>query len=198
MPAGAAVQPPSSSSRAHRRESYRSNNLNAGENQRTDDNMPASRESDSRHRRRRRRDDWVRTSNENILYRLDAPVADASAAAVPVTAADDSADPVSRIPTPPIGPRRTRPHSIHVVSYPSGYVPRELRTRTSSPRSSRARIESGSSPAPSTPRSSRLTTSAHPSTRTELPVRLALTRLFQSLASNSVSSVDVPQHSAFP
>ncbi|KAJ4854354.1 uncharacterized protein T069G_11333 [Trichoderma breve] len=197
MPAGAAVQPPSSSSRAHRRESYRSNNLNAGENNRTDDNMPASRESDSRHRRRRRRDDWVRTSNENILYRLDAPVADASAAAVPVTAADDSADPVSRVPTPPIGPRRTRPHSIHVVSYPSGYVPRELRTRTS-PRSSRARIESGSSPAPSTPRSSRLTTSAHPSNRTELPVRLALTRLFQSLASNSVSSVDVPQHSAFP
>ncbi|OPB41024.1 hypothetical protein A0O28_0107210 [Trichoderma guizhouense] len=198
MPAGAAVQPPSSSSRAHRRESYRSNNNNASENQRTDDNMPASRESDSRHRRRRRRDDWVRTSNENILYRLDAPVADASAAAVPVTAADDSADPVSRIPTPPIGPRRTRPHSIHVVSYPSGYVPRELRTRTSSPRSSRAWIESGSSPAPSTPRSSRLTTSAHPSNRTELPVRLALTRLFQSLASNSVSSVDVPQHSAFP
>ncbi|UKZ78954.1 hypothetical protein TrVFT333_006703 [Trichoderma virens FT-333] len=124
MPAGAAVQPPTS--RAHRRESYRSNNLNAGENQRTNDNMPASRESDSRHRRRRRRDDWVRTSNENILYRLDAPVADASAAAVPVTAAEDSADPVSHSPTPLIGPRRTRPHSIHVVSYPSGYVPLDV------------------------------------------------------------------------
>ncbi|KAL7935774.1 hypothetical protein V8C35DRAFT_261892 [Trichoderma chlorosporum] len=195
MPAGAAVQPPTS--RAHRRESYRSNNLHASENQRTDDNMPASRESDSRHRRRRRRDDWVRTSNENILYRLDAPVADASAAAVPVTAAEGSADPVSRFPAPPIGPRRTRPHSIHVVSYPSGYVPRELRTGTS-PHSSRARTEPGSSPAPSTPRSSRLTSVAHPSNRTELPVRLALTRLFQSLASNSVSSVDVPQHSANP
>ncbi|PTB65108.1 hypothetical protein BBK36DRAFT_1204213 [Trichoderma citrinoviride] len=114
--------------------------------------MPASRESDSRHRRRRRRDDWVRTSNDNILYRPDAPVADASAAAVPVAAADDSVDPVSRPPTPPIGPRRTRPHSIHVVSYPSGYVPRELRTGTS-PHSSRARLESGGSPAPSNPRS---------------------------------------------
>ncbi|KAL6859554.1 hypothetical protein J3F83DRAFT_763324 [Trichoderma novae-zelandiae] len=196
MPAGAAVQPPSS--RTHRREPFRSNNLHAAESQQTDDNMPASRESDSRHRRRRRRDDWVRTSNDNILYRPDAPVADASAAAVPVAAADDSADPVSRLPTPPIGPRRTRPHSIHVVSYPSGYVPRELRT-SNSPHSSRARLESGASPAPGTPRSSRPSASSHPSGRTsELPVRLALTRLFQSLASNSVSSVDVPQHNAFP
>ncbi|TFB06085.1 hypothetical protein CCMA1212_001403 [Trichoderma ghanense] len=122
---------PPSSSRPRRREPIRTDSYHAAESQQTDDNMPASRESDSRHRRRRRRDDWVRTSNDNILYRPDAPVADASAAAAPVAAADDSVDPVSRIPTPPIGPRRTRPHSIHVVSYPSGYVPRELRTGTS-------------------------------------------------------------------
>ncbi|KAK1241872.1 hypothetical protein MKX07_007695 [Trichoderma sp. CBMAI-0711] len=190
MPAGAAVQPPSSSQRTRRREPTRTDSFHAAESQQTDDNMPASRESDSRHRRRRRRDDWVRTSNDNILYRPDAPVADASAAALPVAAADDSVD--------PIGPRRTRPHSIHVVSYPSGYVPRELRTGTS-PHSSRARLESGGSLAPSAPRSSRPSASLSSNARTsELPVRLALTRFFQSLASDSVSSVDVPQHTAFP
>ncbi|UKZ97009.1 uncharacterized protein TrAFT101_011777 [Trichoderma asperellum] len=197
MPAGAAVQPPPS--RTHRREQCRSNSnhLHAAENQYTDDNMPASRESDSRHRRRRRRDDWVRSSSGNILYRLDAPVADASAAAA---AADDPADPIDQqLPAPLIGPRRTRPHSIHVVSYPSGYVPRELRTRTS-PHSSRTRISSTSgSPAPGTPRSSsRFSALAQSNRPPELPVRLALTRLFQSLASNSLSSVDIPEHNAFP
>ncbi|KAH6603644.1 arrestin-related trafficking adapter [Trichoderma cornu-damae] len=162
--------------------------------------MPASRESDSRHLRRRPRDDWVRTSSGNILYRPDAPVASASAAAVAapvIAAAEDSPDSVSRFPTPPIGPRRTRPHSIHVVSYPSGYVPRELRASTS-PSTSRARINStGSGPGHGTPRSSRLAALA-PTARNELPVRLALTRLFQSLASNSLSSVDIPEHNAFP
>ncbi|RFU79360.1 arrestin-related trafficking adapter [Trichoderma arundinaceum] len=191
MPAGAAVQPPSS--RTHRREPHRSNSLTVAESQQTDDNMTASRESDSRHRRRRRRDDWVRTSSGNILYRPDAPVADASAAAaVPAAAAaaEDSADPVQRFPTPPIGPRRTRPHSIHVVSYPSGYVPRELRARTSS--------STGTGTSHGTPRASSRLTAAAPTSRNDLPVRLALTRLFQSLASNSLSSVDIPQHNAFP
>ncbi|KFA77517.1 hypothetical protein S40288_04248 [Stachybotrys chartarum IBT 40288] len=30
-------------------------------------------------------------------------------------------------PTPLIGPRRTRPHAIHIVTFPQGYVPRDLR-----------------------------------------------------------------------
>ncbi|KAF5248188.1 hypothetical protein FAUST_371 [Fusarium austroamericanum] len=32
-----------------------------------------------------------------------------------------------RFPAPLIGPRRSRPQAIHIVSYPSGYVPKELR-----------------------------------------------------------------------
>ncbi|KAM0561446.1 hypothetical protein ACHAPJ_003327 [Fusarium lateritium] len=34
----------------------------------------------------------------------------------------------SRFPAPLIGPRRSRPQAIHIISYPSGYVPRELRS----------------------------------------------------------------------
>lgn len=34
------------------------------------------------------------------------------------------------LPAPHIGPRQRRPHSIHIVSYPSGFVPHELRTKT--------------------------------------------------------------------
>ncbi|KAI5457629.1 hypothetical protein BGZ63DRAFT_427668 [Mariannaea sp. PMI_226] len=33
----------------------------------------------------------------------------------------------ARFPSPPIGPRRSRPQAIHIVSYPSGYIPRDLR-----------------------------------------------------------------------
>ncbi|CAG7556223.1 unnamed protein product [Fusarium equiseti] len=32
-----------------------------------------------------------------------------------------------RFPAPLIGPRRSRPQAIHIVSYPSGYIPKELR-----------------------------------------------------------------------
>ncbi|RYP49619.1 hypothetical protein DL768_004740 [Monosporascus sp. mg162] len=32
-----------------------------------------------------------------------------------------------RFPTPHIGPRQRRPQSIHVISYPPGYIPSELR-----------------------------------------------------------------------
>ncbi|PSR77066.1 hypothetical protein BD289DRAFT_378138 [Coniella lustricola] len=35
------------------------------------------------------------------------------------------------LPAPQIGPRYPRPHSIHIVSYPSGFVPPDLRPRTS-------------------------------------------------------------------
>ena len=34
-------------------------------------------------------------------------------------------------PTPPIQPRERRPHSIHIVSYPAGFIPHELRQRPS-------------------------------------------------------------------
>lgn len=33
------------------------------------------------------------------------------------------------LPAPHIGPRQRRPHSIHIVSYPSGFVPHELRPK---------------------------------------------------------------------
>lgn len=38
------------------------------------------------------------------------------------------------LPAPHIGPRQRRPHSIHIVSYPSGFVPHELRPRAGSAR----------------------------------------------------------------
>lgn len=34
------------------------------------------------------------------------------------------------LPAPHIGPRQRRPHSIHIVSYPSGFIPHELRPKT--------------------------------------------------------------------
>lgn len=34
------------------------------------------------------------------------------------------------LPSPRIGPRQRRPHSIHIVSYPSGFIPHELRPKT--------------------------------------------------------------------
>ncbi|KAF5018095.1 hypothetical protein F66182_9934 [Fusarium sp. NRRL 66182] len=41
--------------------------------------------------------------------------------------------PAQRFPAPLIGPRRSRPQAIHIISYPSGYVPRELRPNSSRP-----------------------------------------------------------------
>lgn len=34
------------------------------------------------------------------------------------------------LPSPHIGPRQRRPHSIHIVSYPSGFIPHDLRPKT--------------------------------------------------------------------
>lgn len=42
-------------------------------------------------------------------------------------AAANNANP--SLPAPHIGPRQRRPHSIHIVSYPSGFVPHELRPK---------------------------------------------------------------------
>ncbi|POR33409.1 Putative arrestin-related trafficking adapter C2D10.04 [Tolypocladium paradoxum] len=75
--------------------------------------MPASRQN------RQRNGNWIIADSGNIFYRADSAV-DRSAAA---------ASPSPRFPTPLIGPRRTRPHAIHIVAYPPGYVPRELRPK---------------------------------------------------------------------
>ncbi|KAH7308034.1 hypothetical protein B0I35DRAFT_399328 [Stachybotrys elegans] len=42
-------------------------------------------------------------------------------------------------PVPLIGPRRARPHAIHIVTYPSGYIPRDLRKDLISSDRSKAR-----------------------------------------------------------
>ncbi|KAF4984926.1 hypothetical protein FDECE_16968 [Fusarium decemcellulare] len=60
-----------------------------------------------------RRSNWV-TSYDNVYYR-------------PRLTKKPSSLSIARFPSPLIGPRRSRPQAIHIVSYPSGYVPRELR-----------------------------------------------------------------------
>ncbi|KHO01204.1 arrestin domain containing protein [Metarhizium album ARSEF 1941] len=70
----------------------------------------------SRQQRRRRSGPWLETNSTGIFYRPEAHI--------------DICRPPSQeecLPTPLISPRRSRPHAIHVVTYPSGYVPRELR-----------------------------------------------------------------------
>ena len=59
-----------------------------------------------------RRSNWVTTNCGNIYYRPRNSDREASRA---------------RLPRPLIGPRRTRPNSIHIITYPSGYVPKDLR-----------------------------------------------------------------------
>ncbi|KAF4453971.1 putative arrestin-related trafficking adapter C2D10.04 [Fusarium austroafricanum] len=60
-----------------------------------------------------RRSAWV-PSHDNIYYRPRLNKKKSVAA--------------DRFPAPLIGPRRSRPQAIHIVSYPSGYIPRELRS----------------------------------------------------------------------
>ncbi|KAF5966504.1 arrestin-related trafficking adapter [Fusarium coicis] len=62
-----------------------------------------------------RRSAWV-PSHENIYYRPRLNKKKSVSA--------------GRFPAPLIGPRRSRPQAIHIVSYPSGYVPRELRAES--------------------------------------------------------------------
>lgn len=69
---------------------------------------------------KQRRSNWI-TAHENIYYR-------------PSLSKKKSASlNVARFPTPLIGPRRARPQAIHIVSYPSGYIPRELRPENQPP-----------------------------------------------------------------
>ncbi|KAH7144385.1 hypothetical protein B0J13DRAFT_43942 [Dactylonectria estremocensis] len=67
-----------------------------------------------------RRSNWI-TANENIFYRPRLHKKKSASLAV------------ARFPSPLIGPRRARPQAIHIVSYPSGYIPRELRPENQPP-----------------------------------------------------------------
>ncbi|PFH62296.1 hypothetical protein XA68_14291 [Ophiocordyceps unilateralis] len=62
---------------------------------------------------RSRNGNWVISSGGNVFYRIDGR----------------AQPPVPALPAPLIGPRRTRPHAIHIITYPPGYVPRELRPK---------------------------------------------------------------------
>ncbi|KAG5981901.1 hypothetical protein E4U55_002542, partial [Claviceps digitariae] len=66
------------------------------------------------HPRRRRSASWLPTNNSGIYYR-------------PETPADQQRSLPEHLPAPLIGPRRNRPHAIHIVTFPAGYIPRELR-----------------------------------------------------------------------
>lgn len=70
-----------------------------------------------------RRGNWITANCGNIYYR-------------PRSKPKKSAPAAPRFPRPLIEPRRTRPQAIHIVTYPSGYVPHDLRPK---PESSRAR-----------------------------------------------------------
>ncbi|TWU72385.1 hypothetical protein ED733_004242 [Metarhizium rileyi] len=82
----------------------------------------------SQQQRQQRPGSWLATNNTGIFYRPGPHVARRP----PSTEC---------FPTPLISPRRTRPHAIHVVTYPPGYVPRELRPdpKANRERSHRAR-----------------------------------------------------------
>ncbi|KAJ3486691.1 hypothetical protein NLG97_g6562 [Lecanicillium saksenae] len=70
---------------------------------------------ETRNRTGQRSGPWIIAESGNIFYRPDW--------LIPI----ESASSTERFPTPLIGPRRTRPQAIHVISYPSGYIPRDLR-----------------------------------------------------------------------
>ncbi|RDA94502.1 hypothetical protein CP533_2736 [Ophiocordyceps camponoti-saundersi (nom. inval.)] len=65
---------------------------------------------------RSRNGNWVISSGGNVFYRIDGRAQPS----------------VPALPAPLIGPRRTRPHAIHIITYPPGYVPRELRPKAPS------------------------------------------------------------------
>ncbi|KAG6165502.1 hypothetical protein E4U11_000341, partial [Claviceps purpurea] len=78
--------------------------------------MPALRQHQHQHQhpRRRRSASWLPTNNSGIYYR-------------PESLADQQRPLPDHLPAPLIGPRRSRPHAIHIVTFPPGYIPRELR-----------------------------------------------------------------------
>jgi arrestin-related trafficking adapter 3/6 len=58
---------------------------------------------------------WINSSGGNVYYR---PRLTNKAS-------------TARFPRPQFAPRRTRPHAIHIITYPPGYVPYDLRPRAS-------------------------------------------------------------------
>lgn len=95
--------------------------------------MPVSRS----RQRRSRSGAWVVANRGNVFYRSE-----------PSSRSTQLTD---QFPTPHIGPRRVRPHAIHIITYPSGYVPRDLRSdakdrgnlqRSRRPKSSRRHFDS--------------------------------------------------------
>lgn len=66
--------------------------------------------------RQSRRGPWIVAARGNVFYRpegvLKSPKPPSSS---------------QRFPQPLIGPRRSRPHAIHILSYPPGYIPHDLR-----------------------------------------------------------------------
>ncbi|OAQ97809.1 hypothetical protein LLEC1_02548 [Akanthomyces lecanii] len=74
---------------------------------------------DPRSRPSQRSGPWIIADSGNIFYRPDWLHPTDS-----VTSTETSTE---RFPAPLIGPRRTRPQAIHILSYPSGYIPRDLR-----------------------------------------------------------------------
>ncbi|KAF4119784.1 arrestin-related trafficking adapter 3/6 [Geosmithia morbida] len=60
---------------------------------------------------------WITAHSGNVFYRASN------------RSKRKSSSTTAQFPRPLIEPRRTRPHSIHIVTYPPGYVPPELRPR---------------------------------------------------------------------
>ncbi|KAK1727534.1 hypothetical protein CaCOL14_004898 [Colletotrichum acutatum] len=71
--------------------------------------------------RSRRTENWIPTSTRGGVYYC------------PRYLLDPPATQQSRLPTPPIRARQVRPRSIHITSWPSGFVPHELRPQPERP-----------------------------------------------------------------
>lgn len=82
--------------------------------------------------RRRRPEPYLTSPHGNIFYNPQAPDrrrhrTQATAEAPTTGASSTPLDRDSVFPTPLIQPRQRRPHSIHIVSYPPGFIPHDLR-----------------------------------------------------------------------
>lgn len=124
---------------------------------------------------RSRSDPWI-VEGGNIFYRNSHHTSTSSSHHHHQHSASDN-----QFPAPLIGPRRSRPHAIHILTYPPGYVPRDLR-----PKSGRSARKSGrSSKASKVQRSKQLSQSIRP----------VLVKLFGSFSGSLPS---VPENNESP
>ena len=128
-----------------------------------------------------RRGPWIIADRGNIFYR-------------PECLLSSPRQPLStpHFPQPLIGPRRSRPHAIHIVSYPSGYIPHDLRpTRIRKPSFRQRRKNKKAQRQSSYPgRRQSLVNSAH----TSLPVRPVLSKVLGSFpGSNPSPTAELPE-----